>query len=267
MLADKEINSVLIGTRHNAHARMIIDSINAGKHVFVEKPLCINEAELEEITKAYNQVEKNGIRILVGFNRRFSSHAEQAHAFFKNRNNPLVMTYRVNAGAIPSDHWIQDLQVGGGRLIGEGCHFIDYMAKVSGALPVAVNAVSIKTHSSGITNDQIIVTLEFSDGSIGNLIYVAGGDSALAKERFEAHGDGKSLVMDDFLITEMYANGRKTTHKTSKRDKGFEQEMHLFAETVKDTQSCPMEFAEIVAITKATLFAVQSLLDGKRYQF
>ncbi len=267
VLADEEVNSVLIGTRHNAHARMVIDSLVAGKHVFVEKPLCISETELDEIIETYEKISKSGIRVIVGFNRRFSSHAEKAHEFFAKRNNPLVMTYRVNAGSIDADHWIQDLTVGGGRLIGEGCHFIDYMSKISGALPVSVNAQAIRSHSSNITNDQIIVNLEFDDGSIGSLVYVSGGDSALAKERFEAHGDGKSLVMDDYLTTEMYSNGKKIVHKTSKRDKGFEQEMKMFADTVKDSEACTLGFEAIVAMTKATLFAAQALQDGKKYTF
>lgn len=266
VLADQSINAVLIGTWHNVHAQMVIDSLQAGKHVFVEKPLCISEPELVKIIEVYEQTGKSGTQIMAGFNRRFSSHALKAKEFFGKRNNPLVMNYRVNAGAIDVAHWTQDPEVGGGRLIGEGCHYIDYMTALAGAVPVSVYAQSIGKHSTGITSDQIIVSLEFADGSVGNLVYVAGGDLSLAKERFEAHGDGKSLVMDDFMLTEMYSDGHKNSYKTSKRDMGFAQEIKAFSDMVLNPSTLTLSFAEISSVTRATLLATQSLSDGQPYQ-
>ena len=158
---------------------------------------------------------------MVGFNRRYSPHGRQAREFFAGRREPLVMAYRVNAGAIPREHWVQDPESGGGRIIGEGCHFIDYMQFVCGAPVTSVRGQAIARHSSGITEDQCVLTFTFADGSVGTLIYAAGGDKALAKERFEAFGAGKSLVMDDFLVTEFYDGGARRRFRTEQARQGL----------------------------------------------
>ncbi len=262
VLEDDSVNAVLIGTRHNSHGRMVRDALRAGKHVFVEKPLCLTEQELEEITAAHAD---SGRTLMVGFNRRFSPHADRARDFFAGRSDPLVMCYRVNAGSIPADHWIQDPESGGGRIIGEACHFIDYMQAVCGAPPVSVSGQRIAAHSSGILDDQSIMLFGFADGSVGSVIYAAGGSTAMPKERFEAFGGGKSLVMDDFMVTEFYDGHKRSTFKTRKRDKGFQAEMAAFVDAIISGSATAMPFDEIAAVTRASILAAMSLRTGESY--
>lgn len=265
ILDDTTINSVLIGTRHDSHASLVIKSLLANKHVFIEKPLCLTEDELQEIRATYDKKSVDGLHLMVGFNRRFSSHAKEARKFFASRTNPLVMLYRINAGRIPPDHWVQDPHAGGGRIIGEVCHFVDYMQALCGALPTTVFAGRVGYHSSGITEDQCSITLTFGDGSIGTILYAAEGNAGLPKERFEAHADGRSLVMDDFMETSLYEGTRHRTFKTAKRDKGFTEEMASFVHAVETGGPPPIPFDQVEAVTRACLLAVRSLQSGTRY--
>ncbi len=258
LLSYNDISTVLIGSRHDMHASMVIDSLKANKHVFVEKPLCLTIEELDEINNVYNEASSQGVKLLVGFNRRFSSHAVKVKELFSDRKSPVVMTYRVNAGAIPKDHWIQDLEIGGGRIIGEACHFVDLMQFVVGAIPIRVVGLSIEEHYSGITEDQSVLVFKFSDGSIGNLIYAAGGDSGLAKEKFECFGDGKSASIDDYKTTLLYQNGKVSKHQTSKVDKGFKQEMDALVDMVTNN-NMPISYEEIEAVTRICIEAVDVL--------
>ncbi|MCG3110231.1 MAG: bi-domain-containing oxidoreductase [Candidatus Manganitrophus sp. SB1] len=264
VLKDEEINAVLIGTRHRDHGQMVVESLRAGKHVFVEKPLCLSEEELEEITAVYEAKATEGIQLMVGFNRRFSPHMAQARALFQDRKNPLVMLYRVNAGALPPDHWVHDPEIGGGRILGEACHFIDCMQALCGSVPTSVHARRIDHHTSGITEDQSLLSFSFADGSIGTVIYTAGGDTALAKERFEAFGEGKAVIINDFIKTESFSGGKGKSFKTSKQDKGFQTEMTRFVEAIQGGTPA-MSFAEIQAVTRATLRAVESGRTGAVY--
>ncbi len=264
VLHDAAVNAVLIGTRHDSHARLVVKALEAGKHVFVEKPLCLTEQELDAIRAVYEDKAQKGLTLTVGFNRRFSPHAVAARRFFERRENPLVMTYRVNAGKIPAEHWIQDAAIGGGRLIGEGCHFVDYMAALCGALPTSVFCRRIGRHAAGMTDDQCVLTITFADGSLGNLVYTAGGNSGLAKERFEAHADGKSLTMDDFVDTHLYSGTKQETVSTPKRDKGFKEEMSRFVRVITEGGS-PVPFEEAWAVTRTCLLAVKSLQSGTAY--
>ncbi len=263
--SDASINAVLIGTRHDSHARLVVRALEAGKHVFVEKPLCLTEEELAQVLNAYAVAATSGLQLTVGFNRRYSLHAAKIRAAFAGRTGPLVMSYRVNAGAIDARHWVQDSAVGGGRIIGEGCHFVDFMQHVCGSLVSAVRAVSIGRHESGITSDHSIVTLEFTDGSIGTLVYAAGGDSGLAKERFEAFGGGKAIVMNDFLSTEIFSGGRRETFRTGKQDKGFGGEIAAFCDRIVSPEPDPRAIVELEAVTRACCLADRSLSSGERY--
>jgi len=265
VLADPAVNAVIIGTRHNTHASLVIEALGAGKNVFVEKPLCLSEDELGDVSSAYGRAAQRGLRLAVGFNRRYSEHGRQAREFFAGHREPLVMLYRVNAGAIPPEHWAQDMASGGGRIIGEGCHFIDFMQFVCGSAPKTVRGTSIARHSSGITADQCVITLGFEDGSVGTLIYAAGGDKTLAKERFEAFGAGRALVMDDFLTTEFYAVGKSRRFRTGKRDKGFAQEIAQFVREVTQGGESSLPFAEIEAVSRAAILAARSLQTGEEY--
>jgi predicted dehydrogenase/threonine dehydrogenase-like Zn-dependent dehydrogenase len=265
VLADGKINAVLIATRHDSHASLIVKALHAGKHVFVEKPLCMKEEEIPEVLEAYAQGAAQGLRLMVGFNRRYSPHATEIRKFFDGRMNPLVMTYRVNAGAIAAKNWIQDFNVGGGRIIGEACHFVDFMQFVAGSLVTAVSAVSVGHQETGITNDQVIATLEFADGSIGTLVYASGGDRALTKERFEVFGNGRAAVLDDFKSTEKFAGGRRRTFRTSKQDKGFAREMAAFCDSIVSGEAPLPSIAEVESVTRACCLIDRSLTSRERY--
>ncbi len=266
LLTDPTINAVLIGTRHESHASLVIEALKHGKHVFLEKPLGLTEDEVERIEETYEQTaETKGLILQVGFNRSYSDHAQKIRRFFHLANNPLTMIYRVNAGYIPADHWIQDKAIGGGRMIGEGCHFIDFMRSVIDADVTSVFARSVGEHNSGIVEDKAIVTLTFKDGSIGTVVYSGDGDKALEKEYFEAIGDGKSVLMHDFMRTEFYSNGRMETFKTKKRDKGFKKEMEAFFQAIQAGDRAQPTFASIKGVTLATIYAMESMRNGIPY--
>jgi predicted dehydrogenase len=265
VLKDPSVNAVLIGTRHDLHGALVVEALEAGKHVFVEKPLCLTEEEMDRIVSIYDVKAPMGLHLAVGFNRRFSPHADRAKEFFKDRKNPLVMIYRVNAGPLPVEHWAQDPEIGGGRIVGEACHFVDTMQFICGAPPVSVQARRIGRHATGRVDDQSILSFAFGDGSIGTVVYAAGGDTGPAKERFEVFGDGKSLVMDDFMRTEFYAGGKKTTFHSGKQDKGFHAEMTRWVRSAVGGEPAVMLFGEIQAVTRACILAVRSLRTGQVY--
>lgn len=258
IVKDPEINAVIVGTRHDTHAEIILAALAQGKHCFVEKPLCLSIDELLLIDEAYAKAAKQGVVLQVGFNRRHSEHAKEIRKFFSTRGNPLTMIYRVNAGSIPADHWIQDVDIGGGRIVGEACHFIDFMQYISGADPLSVFAFDIERHDTGITSDKAVITIRFTDGSIGTLIYCGDGDKSLAKERFEAFADGKSAVLDDFTRTEMYSGGRRSLFKTKRVDKGFNQEIQAFMSAIAG-EPAPLIYEQARATTFATLEAMRSM--------
>lgn len=263
VLGDPATNAVLIGTRHDSHAQLVMAALAAGKHVFVEKPLCLTEDELQSVVAALENPARKSQRLMVGFNRRYSEHARRARAFFAGRRDPLVMTYRINAGPIPAEHWIQDPTAGGGRIIGEACHFIDLLQYICDAEPVSVRGVRVGSHSSGITDDQAILSFVFADGSVGSVVYAAGGSTALAKERLEVFGGGRSLVLDDFVVSEFYSGGKSTRFKSGRRDKGFAGEMAEFLAVVRDGAQPSMRLSEIVAVSRAAIRAARSLNSGE----
>ncbi|MBM4196603.1 MAG: zinc-binding dehydrogenase [Gammaproteobacteria bacterium] len=267
VLADPATNAVLIGTRHDSHAALVRAALAAGKHVFVEKPLCLSVEELDGIRADLAALGSRAPRLMVGFNRRYSSHAVRIRDFFAARRDPLVMTYRVNAGAIPREHWIQDPVLGGGRIVGEGCHFLDFMQSICAAPPVSVRGLRIAQHSSGLTADQCTLVFGFADGSVGTLVYTAGGDNGLAKERFEAFGGGLAVTMDDFLVTECFHGGRVERLKSGKRDKGFAAEMQQFCAEVAEGGEASMPFAQIEAVTRGCIEAVRCLDSGEEHRF
>ena len=257
VLKDKDTNLVFVTTRHDMHATQIASSLQAGKYVFTEKPLCISEEQFEKV-----KVEGGGLsRVMVGFNRRFSPHAKLLKDYFAKRTLPLVMHYRVNAGSIPRDVWIQDPLTGGGRMIGEGCHFIDFMSFVCGAPVTKVQAMCIQTPNAAETpEDSISVNLQFADGSVGTLEYVALGDTTLPKEFCEIHGEGSTATMDNFCKT--VCSGKLGKRKLKgKQQKGFAEELAATVAAVKAGGAMPISFEEIENITK-TCFAVLSAVKS-----
>jgi predicted dehydrogenase len=262
VLADPHVNAVLIGTRHHLHADLVIDALRAGKHVFVEKPLCLTGEELDRIRVAYGETAGSGLILMVGFNRRFSSHAAKAREFFGQARGPLVISYRVNAGRLPQDHWVHDPLVGGGRLLGEVCHFVDYGQWLCGSMPVSVFARQAGAGRTSCSEDQLLLSLAFQDGSIASILYSGNGDIALPKERVEVLGDGKSLTMDDYVETTFYAGGSRKSFRSRKQDKGFEGEMTSFVEALLRGGEPPIAWTELESVTRTCLGAADSLRDG-----
>jgi len=262
MLHNERINTVFITTPHNLHYKQIIQALSAGKHVFVEKPLALNEAELFEIRNTY---EKSGRHLMVGFNRRFSCHTQQIQERLSVVKTPLIMNYIINAGAIPVSHWIQNPKLGGGRIIGEVCHFIDLVQYVCGSIPVSVFASSIHTDNRNLSkNDSVQISLEFTDGSIGNITYHALGDSSLPKEYFEVSGGGVTAKLYDFKKTEITQNGKTKRLATGSQEKGFRNEYQCFFEAVKGLKPTPIEFNSLYTTTLTTFRVLESIQTGLR---
>lgn len=214
VLEAPDIDAVLIATRHDLHASLTLRALAAGKHVFVEKPLGLTTAECSQVVEA---ARTSGLLVAVGFNRRFSPFAVQARAMLPPRP-PTIVVYRVNAGALPSNHWLRDPVQGGGRLVGEGVHFFDFMRWLVGSDPVAITAGSA-VRNAAADPDNISATVTFADGSLGVLVYVSDGHSGLGKERIEAFAGGRSLVIDDFRSLA----GHGVDHKGSRRGRTIEK--------------------------------------------
>ena len=265
VMKDAETNLVFVTTRHDMHAAQIKAALETGKYVFSEKPLCINEYQLDAVLAANDAGNAKVAlsRVMIGFNRRFSPHAKLMKEYFAKRTLPLVMHYRVNAGSIPKDIWLQDPEVGGGRMVGEGCHFIDFMSYVCGAPVEKVQAMCIKTANGAETpEDSISVNLQFADGSVGTLEYVALGDTTLPKEWCEIHGEGSTATMDNFCKT--VCTGKLGKRKLKgKQQKGFREELEATVEAVKSGMMMPIPFEEILNVTKTTFAVLKAVKSGK----
>jgi predicted dehydrogenase/NADPH:quinone reductase-like Zn-dependent oxidoreductase len=264
VLDDPEINTVVIATRHHMHATQVLAALEAGKHVFCEKPLCLTEIELAEIVSAYESRMPGRHRVLmVGFNRRFAPMAVKMKAFLKQVREPLALHYRVNAGFISRDHWVNDIEQGGGRIIGEVCHFVDFLTFLAEALPIEVQAHGI-TGLESYSDDNVVVSMRFANGSLGTISYLANGDRAYSKERVEVFGGGAVAVLEDFRRLELVRHGRKQTyHSRLRQDKGHRAELEALAAAVRGRGELPIPFAEIVSATLATFRAVESRSSGR----
>ncbi len=260
ILSNPKINTVIVATRHHLHAQQVIRALESGKHVFCEKPLCLNEAELSEIEAAYNRAGGR-VQLMVGFNRRFAPMGKQMKSFLENASGPMVMHYRVNAGMLPRDHWINDPEQGGGRILGEVCHFVDFLSFLCGATPLSVEATAIPR---GAEDQDAIIQLAFSDGSTGTIHYVCSGDRVFGKERVEVFGGGAVAVLDDFRRLELVRQGRKQVYRSRLRqDKGHRAEWQEFANSLRNGSPSPMSFEEICATTLATIRIADSLRSGQ----
>ncbi len=257
ILSDPDINTVAILTRHDLHADLAVRALQAGKHVMVEKPLALNEAELRRIEQALQESEA---LLSVGYNRRFAPLAQRLAAFLEGRAEPLYAHYRVNAGYIPLNHWVHDPEQGGGRIIGEGCHFVDFLTFLVGAPPVRVTAQALPDGGK-YAGDNVSMTFTFPDGSVGVVDYLANGDKSLPKERVEVFCGGKVAVLDDFRRLELVSNGRRRRFKRA-QDKGWQAEWQAFVAAVRSGQP-PIPYDQLFGVTRATFAAVEAVQRGE----
>ncbi len=256
ILKDNDIDTIFIATRHDLHGPLTAQALRAGKSVFVEKPLALNLDELTEITQAYGAADSP--YLMVGFNRRFSPLSVKLKKHFESIKTAKAINFRVNAGPLPPDHWLLDPVEGGGRIIGEGCHFIDYLQFVTGARPVRVYAVSMdgKTREAA---QNVQITIDFSDGSVGNIAYIADGDPSFSREYLEVFGGGRVAVLDDFKKLTLSAKGKEKVHTLRGKDMGYGGEISEVIKTLTGGGPAPISFADLVATT-LTSFAVNESL-------
>jgi predicted dehydrogenase/threonine dehydrogenase-like Zn-dependent dehydrogenase len=262
ILNDLSINTVVIATRHHLHAAQVIAALDSGKHVFCEKPLCLSETELADIVAAHDRAANRGL-LMVGFNRRFAPLALRLKSFLQDAHEPLALHYRVNAGFLPSDHWLNDPQQGGGRILGEVCHFVDFLCFLTGASPVEVETRSLPNQGQ-YSNDNIVCSLRFADGSQGTISYLANGDKSYSKERIEVFGGGSVAVLEDFRRLELVRGGKKRVVRSLlRKDKGHHGEWAAFISAIQTGAESPIPFSEIVSTMSATFALEESRYLGQ----
>ena len=256
VLADPQINTVVIATRHDSHARFIIAALEAGRHVFVEKPLCIDREQLDAVTAAHAKASR---LLMVGFNRRFAPQVVRMKQLLAAAGEPKAFVMTVNAGRIPPEHWTQDPAIGGGRLIGEACHFIDLLRFLAGAPIVAVQAMGM-----GATDDRVSFTLTFGDGSIGSVHYLANGHKSFPKERLEVFCGGRILQLDNFRKLSAFGWPGFKRMNLWRQDKGNDACVAAFVAAIGSGSAAPIPFEEILEVTRASFDIVQALREPGR---
>lgn len=256
ILDSHEINTLFIATRHDSHAEYVLKGLESNKHIFVEKPLCLTLSDLEKIRNKKYGISNN-LQIMVGFNRRFSA----LSTILKDNigNGPMSMIYRVNAGYIARDTWIQDMEIGGGRIIGEACHFIDYLTWLNGSLPVSVYATALP--DAGGFNDTVNINITFGNGSTGVVAYYANGPKSMPKEYIEVFHNGSSGVINNFKELRMFGK-TKQKKKLLNLDKGQKIMVELFLKSILNGEPL-IPFEEIYSVNKATFAVLESIKTGQ----
>ncbi len=256
LLEDKDIDLIIVATRHNLHASIAIEALEAGKHVHVEKPLALNLDDLRRVALAASDSPGH---LAVGFNRRFAPLAIETRDHFSSRSTPLAAQYRVNAGFVPPGHWVHDPLEGGGRVLGEVCHFVDLLQFLIGSAPAGVYATRLPASGRQVlADDNVLAILDFADGSRGSILYSALGADAMPKELVEMLGGGKSAVLDNFRTLHLYGGKGKST-RTSPLDKGHHGQFRALIDAIKQGGEPPIPLEEILLSSLATLCIAQSL--------
>ncbi|MFC1529264.1 bi-domain-containing oxidoreductase [Gemmatimonadota bacterium] len=255
ILDDSAVNTVFVLVGHHLHARFVIEALEAGKHVFVEKPLAMNNEELRRIEETYAEVKDR--HLMLGFNRRYSPHIIKVKQLLAGRSEPLCMSMTVNGGAIPADHWTHDPERGGGRIIGEGCHFIDLLSFVAGSPVMAVSAMMVG-EGVAVRDDKVAILLQFADGSVGTVNYFSNGSKSYPKESLEVFSDGRVLRMENFRRMRGYGFSGFNKFKTSRQNKGHNAEVAAFVDSIAHGGAPMIPFDEISNITRASFAAVES---------
>lgn len=262
VLEHTDINAVVILTRHQHHARQVLSALANHKSVYCEKPLAVNNEELKEITDVLDR--PNTPLLTVGYNRRFAPMAIQLAEFIRVRSEPLLIQYRVNAGYLPPTHWLHDPQQGGGRIVGEGCHFIDFLTYLVGVSPVSVHAAALPDKEK-YNRDNVILTLSYPDGSIGTVTYLANGNKNYAKERVEVFTSGRIAILNDFRALELVTeNRKKVVHSALRQDKGHTNAWHGFLSALKNGGLPPIPYDQLTSTSLASFAALESLRSGNR---
>ena len=261
VLSDPDVELVAVLTRHDLHARQIVAALDSGKHVFCEKPPALTEVEMREVVRAYARAP--GRMFAVGYNRRFSPMAQRMKEFLAAAGEPPLLNCRVNAGLIPEDHWVHDPAVGGGRIIGEGCHFVDLLSFLADSLPVRVRATGLPD-GGRYREDNVVITLDFENGSVGTITYTAAGDRAMGKERVEAFGGGASAALDDYRTLALHRGGKSQRDRSRLRqDKGHVGEWRAIGRALREGGELPISLESLVATSLATFAAARSLRTGE----
>jgi predicted dehydrogenase/threonine dehydrogenase-like Zn-dependent dehydrogenase len=259
ILNDPQVRAVFIGTRHHLHAPLVVAALEHGKDVFVEKPLCVDEAELNQIT---DRLTSSGRILSVGFNRRFSPFARECKNFFEGHREPLSIVYRVNAGRLPPTHWIYDPAQGHGRVVGEVCHFIDLVGFLTSSLPTEVQGWPVKGGSDG-AEDNLHIQILLADGSRAEILYLSSGDASVPKERIEVYGERRTAISEDFRKAWFYSDNHCRSRSLFSQDKGHGEELRAFIEAVAGGGEPPIPFESLRATTLATFRLRESLRCGK----
>lgn len=255
ILDDVETNTIVIATRHDTHGEFVCEALRRGKNVFVEKPLAIDEEGLEMIIEAHNDLSSKGSvpMLMIGFNRRFAPQVRKMKDLLDAVKEPKVFIMTVNAGAIPAEHWTQDPGIGGGRIIGEGCHFIDLLRFLTG-YPINSSVSTIIGRSPGVIvrDDKVSFTLSFADGSVGTIHYLANGNKAFPKERLEVFCAGGILQLDNFRRLQGWGWPGFKSMKLWQQNKGNEECVAEFIKAIKEGTGSPIPFSELVEVTRVS---------------
>jgi len=275
IIRDPGINTLVIATRHHLHAQQVLAGIREGKHVFCEKPLCLSEDELRSIVRGYlgipstpRSVELRSAgrnpALMVGYNRRFAPMTARIKSFLAPISEPLALNCRVNAGYLPPDHWVNDREQGGGRILGEVCHFVDLLMFLAASPITEIEGRPLKD-SRRYSGDNVLISIRFANGSEATISYLANGDRSFSKERLEVFGGGAVAVLEDFRRLELSRDGsKKTIHSRWRQDKGHRAEWNAFAESLRQGQPAPISMEDLVCSTLATLRLQESVATGKR---
>jgi predicted dehydrogenase len=262
VLSDPSVQAVFVATRHDLHAEQGLSVLRAGKALFLEKPLSISPEQQAAFEEGIAALGPSCPPWMLGFNRRFAPAARVVREFMAAVPGPKTLSYRLNAGPIPADHWTQDPEVGGGRILGEACHAIDLSSFLVGSPVVRVHAEAVAPGgAAGSGEDQAFLLLRFADGSVASVGYLAGGDKSFPKERIEVFGGGRIAVLDDFHSVTTVAGGKARTRKMD-RDKGHAAEVAAFVEAVQKGEPAPVPAAASLNASRAALACMESLRTG-----
>jgi predicted dehydrogenase len=258
VINDANINTVVVATQHDSHAHYVGQGLLAKKHVYVEKPLCLTVAQLDQISALYAGIDHSSRpNLMVGFNRRFAPHIQKIKSLLGGISTPKSFVMTINAGRIDSSHWTQDDQVGGGRIIGEACHFIDLMRYLADS-PIAVHSVQAMGGSEALaSSDSVMIGLKFADGSIASIQYLANGSKSFPKERLDVFCGGKILSLDNFRKLQGYGWPGFKSLNLFRQDKGQHACVKAFIDSIENGKPSPIPFEEIEEVSRVTIEITQ----------